>query len=294
MWSSRLTSPAADLGPAETALRLTAIVLLLRPAGHWAVCAPALALAGLALALPRVLRAPATWYALALLVSLRIVFDWPLPDNHVYLLAYWCLAVALALGVEGGRAVLGRSSRLLVGCAFLMAFFWKAVLSPDYTDGRFFRVTLLTDERFEEATRLLGGMTAPQLEQAREYLTPLPEGAELLDDASPVEPQAFRRLVGVSTWGLLFVEALIALACLVPPRGRAAPLPHLLLLLFCVVTYAFAPVAGFGWLLLAMGLAACEPGQRRLRAAYVAAWCLVLLYDEAPWARLLLNWLDPV
>ena len=45
-----------------------------------------------------------TWYTLTGLLVARIVADWPLPDNHVYLLMSWCLAVALALGAaEPGR-----------------------------------------------------------------------------------------------------------------------------------------------------------------------------------------------
>ena len=289
MWINRFTSPGSDLGPAEIILRLTAIILMLRPMGHWSVRVLVLALAGLAIALPRVLRAPAVWYALATLVSIRIVVDWPLPDNHIYLLAYWCLALALALGAEDGRMIISRSSRLLIGFAFLMAFTWKIVFSPDYLDGRFFQVTLLTDERFEDATRLFGGMTPQQLDQSRRHLQPLPEGAELLDEELSSEPPSFRRLASVSTWGLLIVEGLIALVYLAPLRGRAVSLRHAFLLSFCVVTYAFAPVAGFGWLLLTMGIALCEPERRWLRSCYVAAWCLVLLYDEVPWLRLIVK-----
>jgi hypothetical protein len=292
MWIKRLTSPASDLGPVEIVLRLTAIILLLRPMGHWSVRALTLALAGLAIAIPRLLRTPAVWYALAALVSIRIVVDWPLPDNHVYLLAYWCLAVALSLGASNAGFVISRSSRLLIGFAFLMAFTWKAALSPDYLDGRFFQVTLLTDQRFEDATRLLGGMTAQQIDQSRQYMHPLPEGAELLDEDAFTEPDAFKRLASVSTWGLLSIEGLIAAACLWPLRGRAVTLRHLLLLLFCVVTYAFAPVAGFGWLLLTMGLALCTPDQRWLRWCYVGAWCLVLLYHEVPWSILVTRWFN--
>jgi hypothetical protein len=39
------------------------------------------------------------------------------------------------------------NSRSLIGLAFTLAVLWKAVLSPDFLDGRFFRVTLLTDPR---------------------------------------------------------------------------------------------------------------------------------------------------
>src|SRR5262245_30749352 len=133
-----LTTSASDLGKVEVVLPLTAVILLLRPMGPWGVRPLILGLAGLAIALPRVLRAPATWYTLAILVMVRIFADWPLPDNHIYLLAYWCAALGLALGAEDGARVINRSSRLLIGGAFLMAVVWKAVLSPDYLDGRFF------------------------------------------------------------------------------------------------------------------------------------------------------------
>src|SRR5262245_45324981 len=181
MQIKRLTMPASDLGPAEIVLRLTAIIILLRPMGPWGTRPLMLGLAGVAIALPRVLRAPATWYALSGLVAVRIIADWPLPDNHIYLLAYLCLAVALALGSKTGANVISRSSRVLIGLAFLMAVMCKAVRSPDYLDGRFFAVTLLTDRRVEDTTRLVGRLNAQQIADAREYLRPLPEGAELLD-----------------------------------------------------------------------------------------------------------------
>ena len=61
-------------------------------------------------------------------------------------------------------------------------------------------------------------------------------------------------------------------------------LRHAALLLFCVATYAFAPVAGFGCLLLVLGLAQTSHSDRRTRAFYVAAFFLVLTHAEAPWA----------
>jgi hypothetical protein len=64
---------------------------------------------------------------------------------------------------------------------------------------------------------------------------------------------------------------------------------HGAVLLFCLATYAFAPVAGFGWLLLVMGMATLRVDQRWLRAAYVGAYCIVLLYAEVPWTSLLVG-----
>ena len=46
-------------------------------------------------------------------------------------------------------------------------------------------------------------------------------------------------------------------------------------------------MAGFGWLLAAMGLAQCRPDQRWLRGAYVAVFVLILLYTEVQWTAVL-------
>ena len=50
----------------------------------------------------------------ALLAAARIVAVWPLSDNHIYLLAYWCLAIGLALGRRRPRR---RWPRAAAGCS---------------------------------------------------------------------------------------------------------------------------------------------------------------------------------
>lgn len=278
--------------PAAIALRLTAVELLLRPMGPAFVLAPLLVVATLAILSTTLLFSPVIWYAAAALVAARIVADWPLPDNHIYLLGYWCLAVGLALGSRTPTLTLARSSRLLLGLAFGFAVLWKGVLSPDYRDGRFFTVTLITDPRFSDLTRLIGRLSADELAGNRRVLEPLPEGAELLNPPPLTTTRSFNALVIVATWGTLLLEGLLAAAFLVPGDGRLERLRHGLLLSFCLVTYAFAPVAGFGWLLLAMGCSLCKPDQHLLRVAYVAAWFSVLFYSEIPWTSPLVRWMS--
>ena len=124
---------------------------------------------------PRALRTPAVWAAVAALVAVRIADDWPLADNHIYLLAYWALAIALALRALDVSATLAATmSRWLLGLAFAFAVLWKALLSPDFLDGRFFRVTLLTDPRFAEAALLIGGLSEADLEANRRALVAAP------------------------------------------------------------------------------------------------------------------------
>ena len=55
-----------------------------------------------------------------------------------------------------------------------------------------------------------------------------------------------------------------------------------------------ATVAGFGWLVIAMGIAQCDTERKHIRACYVACFALIFFYREVPWARLLADWLVSV
>jgi len=92
------------------------------------------------------------------------------------------------------------------------------------------------------------------------------------------EPPAFRRLADALTWGGPALEAVVAVLFLLPAPRLAR---HAALLLFCAVTYAFAPVAGLGCLLLVLGVGQTDPAEVRLRALYTTVYLLVLLYAEA-------------
>jgi hypothetical protein len=275
--------------PLGTALRLTAIALLLRPMGPWYCRALILGLAAAVLVWPGALRRPSIWLTLAVAIAIRIGSDWPLADNHIYLLAYWCLAVAIALATRSPQVILASSAKQLLGLAFACALVWKALLSPDFMDGRFFRVTFVTDPRFSDAAGLIGGMSAEDLAASRHALEPLPDGAELLAPPEVAEPSRLGTFAVFSTAAVLMLEAAVALAMLLPARFVKPWMPHLALLTFAATTYAFAPVAGFGWLLLVMGAAQTGEHQPRLRHTYVAAFLVILFYTEVPWAGLLLD-----
>ena len=260
------------------ALRLTLLALLLRPVGSGAVRPALLLLAGAGLVFPGALRRPALWLALAALTGWRVIADWPLADNHAYLLSYWCLAIGLALLAPDPRRALAWNGRALIGLAFALATVWKLV-SPDYLDGRFFRVTLVEDPRLAPFATHVGGLDPGLLAERRAYLGLHADGPphRVLDP--PAEPARFRAVAQGATWGTLASECAIAVAFLAP-LGGAAWLRHALLLGFCATTYAIAPVVSFGWLLLAMGVAQCEPKQR-MRLAYLAVFGLLVLYYHA-------------
>ena len=271
-----------DLDPVGLAGRLTLADLALRPIGVGWLRPGLLALAVLGLVLPSLARRPGFWLALAALTALRVVSTWPLADNHAYLLAYWCLALAIASREADPRPALAWSGRVLLGLVFALAVLWKAI-SPDYLDGRFFRATLVTDHRLASYAVLVGGLDNEELLERREHLTRHRDGPSA-EAPPPLEPARFRAAAWLATWGTIGVEALLALAFLWPIGPGLSRVRDPLLLAFCSVTYLFAPVSGFGWLLIALGVAQTDPESFRTRASYVVVFALVYLYREVPWA----------
>jgi hypothetical protein len=283
---------ASEVNAVDLALRLTLLDLLLHPIGDWTLRPFILASAAAGLLLPGALRQPGLWWLLTLLTGLRAVLDWPLPDNHAYLLCYWCLAISLSLIVEDSAEFLAHNGRWLIGLVFAFTTLWKGVLSPDYANGTFFRVTLLSDPRFEDLSRLAGGLSPDAIASFREALERHADGG-MLAAVGPLEPARFTWLARVATIWTLVIEGVLAVAFLWPRDKGPSRVRDACLLLFCATTYAVATVEGFGWLLISMGIAQCAPGRRTTRALYLAAFALILFYREVPWTSLLANRLAP-
>ncbi|MGH0034566.1 MAG: hypothetical protein ACQGVK_06025 [Myxococcota bacterium] len=303
-----MTAPAAAPGSADDrfdwAARATLLVWLLDPPLGWPAAVPALGLAGVGLLWPGLARRGVFWLALAAVACFRVGLDWMLADNHHYLMAVWCFALALSRLDDEPGAAAAVNARRLVGLAFAFAVVWKAVLSPDFLDGRFFRVTLLVDSRFETAAVAWGGLDAATVAANDDTLAAFdPEAAfDEADgsggDAGPAgdgprlqEPPRLRAIAyGATAWTLV-IEALVALCFLWPARLRARPDPGRLrdasLLAFCWTTYAIAPVVGFGWLLAALGLAQCE--RPRVRVLYAATLLVILIHHRVPWLEVLVG-----
>jgi hypothetical protein len=276
-----------EVGAVDLALRLTLLMLLLRQIGTGVVRPLILGLAVLGLLLPNLLRQPGLWIALTLLTGLRVVLDWSLADNHAYLLCYWCFAVSLALFSQDVVKCLSLNGRLLIGWAFAFAVIWKLFLSPDYLDGRFFRVIMLTDTRFADFVQLVGGLTPDLLADLRSFVHgQTPETLTL-----PQEPARFLWLAQATTIWTVLIEGAVALSFLWPVGRGPSRFRNAFLLCFCIATYAIATVEGFGWLLLSMGIAQCEPQRHWTKLCYLATFGVILAYREMPWMQWVIDYL---
>ena len=290
MTRQHLKNPAGVMSgePLVLAMQLTLLDLLLQPIGPWWMRWAILLLAALGLLWRRALVHPALWLGLALLTALRVIADWPLSDNHAYLLSYWCLACGLAGFANSPRDALAGNARWLIGLVFAWALFWKLGVSGDYASGLFFRVTMLTDPRLESFARIAGGLSVDQLSALREYVTQHVDGGLPLAMTAPQEPRRFVLLAQLAAWWNIALNAALAIAFLGPKDRGLSRYRNELLLVFCVVTYALATVASFGWLLIAMAVSQTEVANRRLRIVYAAVFAMILLYREIPWGEAIL------
>ncbi|MGI9430569.1 MAG: hypothetical protein ACR2PQ_00045 [Myxococcota bacterium] len=271
--------------------RLFLLALLLTPPIPWLERVPLLVAASAGLLLPELLRSKWLWTALLALLALPLVWNWPFSDNHDYLKAFFALGALCALATPTPERSFATSARWLVGLAFAFALLWKAVLSPDFVDGRFFRVTLLSDGRFENLAVLAGGTTYEQWEANDLRLDQILRGEpEPEPDGAPFrEPDGNRRLAGWLTWLTLASEFGVALTFLWPLGRGPSRLRHVALLAFAAGTYGIATVRGFGWVLIALGVSQCEPDSTPTRLAYLGAFALIGIYHAVPWTSWLVE-----
>jgi hypothetical protein len=163
------------------------------------------------------------------------------------------------------------------------------VLSPDFMNGTFFTVTLLSDARFEGFARVAGGLSEEGYEALREFIRGTGDAY-----GAPEIPPRLLALSTFLTYWTIAIEAAVAVLFFLPLRLAISGLRDYLLILFCLTTYGVANVDGFGWLLLAMGVAQAGEGEgrgkkekNRVRLFYVAAFLLIIFYGYYTFSRLL-------
>jgi hypothetical protein len=284
----------SNLNIVDLSLRLTLLDLLLRPVGSQLLQTLILALACIGLMMPNLLRSAQLWAGLALLTAIRVIIDWPMPDNHAYLLCYWCLAIALSLyagrnSPDATQPCLAINGRLLIGLTFGFAALWKLVLSPDYHDGTFFRVMMLIDPRFEDFAHLVGGLTQEQFWQLQQQVN-----GNSASYPPMLEPAQYKFLAQIAAWWNISLNVLLAVSFLwlstwpikLKTAWRLDNYRNELLLIFCFVTYMIANVDGFAWLLLSMGVSQLDSTMQKKRPwllpTYLVCFVAVLLYRAIP------------
>lgn len=236
-----------SIDTADLPLAGTAVVLPLSAHTHVPLLLIGLAVLVVMVTDPGRLRSPAAWLVTAGALAVADALLFLDLDDHIVLTHYWVLGIGLSLLATDPARSLERNGRLLVGLTMAFAVVSK-LLWGEFADGGFFEATVLLDDRFNWIADL-AGVTDPSANY-RAF-------DRLAADGGPVALTTGPRLgllVAALTAGTLLLEGAVGAAFLLPWHwlGRVRTW---LLALFCVVTYAIVPVAGFGALLLVMASA---------------------------------------
>jgi len=153
----------------EIAAQFTLITLLFAQVGNSFTRPFILLIAATGILLPQGYRQPQIWLALCFFTGFRVFYEWPMADNHAYLLALWCLTLSIACFSQSTGRILANNARILIGLIFLLASIQK-ISAPDYLDGTFFRYLFLADIRFEDFVVLFGNISYQDIDNARGVL----------------------------------------------------------------------------------------------------------------------------
>jgi hypothetical protein len=278
----RRLADAPDFSPRLALPWLTILMLLLNAPETWFLRTPLVVLFALAMVFRRWVYSAPFWYCVATLLGASVYLNWATSDNHKYLFVYWALALCCAFSLPRDEqdAALAATSRWLIGLCMLWATLWK-LANPQYLDGGFFQYELLIDERFSHFTNWLAGVPLADLAKNRElrellvsgHLDGLEINRVVLSGGSRVASLAL-----LLTWWTVAIEGLLAVLFLLPARWLPSWCRNGLLIAFAVTTYSVAPVRGFGWLLMLLGMAQCGREERGFRYAYLGAFLLIQAY----------------
>jgi hypothetical protein len=256
----------------EAALYLTLLILILERSDIHSL----VLFSAIGIIVRPLIRHKMFWLCLTTLFVLVIWQPWFNVPNHRYFQAYWCLAITLSLFTASPEESLAKSARWLVGLAFLFSLIWK-LRTPEFIDGRFFEYSIIYDVRLVPLAVLLG-IDSDLLAQNRELLRAFISVGNLSGEVVLETNRWVAVASTILTWWTLLIEALVAACFLLSSRWISDVWRHSLLLVFIFTTYLLAPVVGFGWALVAMGMSRVKlPNQALIMMLYTAGFVLVFL-----------------
>ena len=260
-----------DMSALDLGARLTLVLLILYSGEYWYLKAPMAIVCTCGVVFRQLFRTSTFWLLIALVLVWGNLLNWYTIDNHKYLMTYWTLALYCCLRLPKPQEALAWNARTLIGLCFAFSVLWKCI-SGDFLNGGFFHLTILDDNRFHGVATALGGTQLADFRHNSAKLAELVRFDSSLSDVVLREGARVPLIALILTWWTMAIETLIAAAFLVPTTWKLSRYRHVFLILFALTTYWVAPVIGFGWLLLVMGVTQCDASWPKTRALYVVTF----------------------
>jgi hypothetical protein len=249
--------------------------MMLYSSDLWYIQLPIIVLASAGILVRELLKNQWYWFLVTLWFMGGLAFAWFSEGNQNYLMATACLAFLVSSSVPAYRnALLAHSTRLVIGLVFLFAVGWK-LYTPDFKTGEFYTYMFLTDYRMAPAILPFSSL---DINDIRENLEDISKSTRQQSEIVTLKSDPRIPFIAKGlAWLTLVLEALIALAFLFPRSlsltAMKVPVRDCLLALFMLGSYVVAPVAAFGVVLCALGMA--QAGNWSSRAVYLALFLVV-------------------
>jgi len=263
---------------------MTILLFLSYAHTSWYVRIPISIIAGVAFIYSPLRTRAAFWLIITSILIFGSYQRWYAIDNHKYLMTYWSLAIFCSLLTDDPEKSLAFNGRLLIGLSFLFAVFWK-VTSLEFMDSTFFQYALLVDDRFSGVATLLGNLSDNFIDINNNARLTLMNYANSLKSVQLETTPRIRDLAIALTWWTILIETLIFIAFLLPVGKFISKWRDYFLIVFIVSTYLIAPVIGFGWLLVVMGIAQSSDRSGRVQLLYILSFLVLQIY-RFPWGIL--------
>jgi hypothetical protein len=278
-----------DLGntdPIKLSLQATLILFLFSEwvvGDDWRFYTPLYVFASLGIVIPGAYKHWVIWYGIAISMLLKTLFFWWTQDNHLFVLTYWSISIAIALSFPNPEKIIAQNGRLIIGLAFFFATLWKGFLSPDFMNGSYFHYTFLTDSRFKEEAELLSGITIQDVQN--NIITASEVALDKKETVTLKTNSALRNATLLITWHTAIIEGLLALTFLWPLNKGLSRYRNFVLIAFSWTTYLAAPIHTFGWSLCGIALGQTTRDEKIDRALLLLTLPLLFIYKHVPFVE---------
>jgi hypothetical protein len=230
------------------------------------------------------------WLGLFILQSVDLYQSWISAANHTWVMWYWGLAMLAAClfkDTTDQTKIISNNARWLLIIIMLVAVVWK-ITTPSYLDGSFFERNLVSNPLMTTFTHVISGLEWDAIEGNYQTNYQMFDNPNITSRQYQSNNTAHYLSLGI-TWWVLIIELVIG-ALLLIQRFKTDTWAHILNIVFIACAYLGAPILGFAWILIVLGIAATGTSHSFLRPWYALLFLLILIYG-LPWDFILFTWL---
>ena len=253
-----------NIDPIDFSIKLTVFFLLLHfsnAVGEW-LFIPIITLSSIGILFKKTRESLIFWLIQVAFYAYWVSISWTFIDNHMYLWAYWLIAVLVVIITKKQHYLPISAKYLIASCMFYAVL--QKLTSPTYLDGSFFYFTILTDQRLSFLGKLIQYDVQSIISDNSKILDMLMSNTESYQLNGG--PWILKPISAFLSWYTIFIESILSIIFFL--KQSFYFWQHLLLLTFCTL-YFLLPIKGFAFTLLILGFSNLKKEDLLFKSAYL-------------------------